>query len=251
MKKAISFMLLLSMLLPSPAQDAPPGDMVLIPGGTFMMGSNANPHSPAFPAHLVKLKPYCMDVYEVSNAQYAAFCEATAHAYPEFWGLERFKSGPDFPRHPVVGVNHADATAFAQWAGKRLPTEAEWEFAARGGQEGQPFPYGEHADHEQARFKHPTKEKGPVAVGSFQPNGYGLFDMAGNAWEWVADWYDASYYTHSPQEQPTGPLSGQFKAFRGGGWHSGGGCTMVSHRNALPMYWVDIAGGFRCVKDLE
>jgi len=247
----MSIMLLVSMLLSSSAQDAPPEDMVLIPGGPFLMGSNANPHSPAFPAHLVKLKPYYMDICEVSNAQYAAFCEATGHAYPEFWGLERFKSGPGYPQYPVVGVNQGDATAYAQWAGKRLPTEAEWEFAARGGQEGLPFPYGEQADHEQARFKHPTMEKGPVAVGSFQPNGYGLFDMAGNAWEWVADWFDASYYDHSPEEQPTGPSSGQFKAFRGGGWHSGGGCTMVSHRNALPMYWVDIAGGFRCVKDLE
>jgi formylglycine-generating enzyme required for sulfatase activity len=250
-KKILFLLCLGGFVLDSAAQPDTPEGMVLIPGGSFVMGSDANPHSPAFPAHRVSLKPFYMDIWEVTNTQYATFCEATGRSYPEFWGMAQFKSGPDFPDYPVLGVNQADAEAYAAWTGKRLPTEAEWEFAARGGVIGRDFPYGDQADHGQARFNHPEKEKGPVPVGTFKPNGYGLYDMAGNVWEWVADWYDEDYYENSPGKDPAGPASGQFKAFRGGGWHSGGGCTRVDHRNALPMYWVDMAGGFRCVKDLE
>jgi sulfatase modifying factor 1 len=228
-----------------------PEGMVLIPGGTFIMGSNAVPGSISYPAHPVTLQSFYMDIREVTNREYMEFCQSTGHGYPEFWGMDVYKSGPGYPDYPVVGVNQSDAGAYAEWAGKRLPTEAEWEYAARGGLEGIDFPYGEHADHALARFNDPGAEKGPLPAGSYEPNGYGLYDMAGNVWEWVSDWFYSAYYAESPPEDPRGPASGTFKVFRGGGWHSGGGCTSVHHRNALPQYWVDISGGFRCVRNAD
>lgn len=233
-----------------PQKEAPPG-MVLIPGGTFLMGSNSNEHLSAFPAHPVSLSSFYMDKHEVSNREYYEFCMDAGHKLPEFWGMDIYKSGLDFPDHPVLGISHFEATLYASWAGKRLPTEAEWEYAARGGLEFVAYPYGEKANHARARFNDPNAEKGPFKTGSFEPNGFGLYDMSGNVWEWVSDWFAFSYYSESPENQPEGPLTGSFRAFRGGGWHSGGGCTSVFHRNALPQHWVDIAGGFRCVKDVE
>ena len=226
----------------------PPEGMVLIPGGTFFMGTDQG-QAIASPRHPVSLKSFYMDTHEVSNREYQEFCLSTGHKFPEFWGMDIYKSGPDYPDHPVVGVSHFDASLYAEWAGKRLPTEAEWEFAARGGLQDIDYPYGEEADHAMSRFNDPEAEKGPVKRGSYPPNGYGLYDMSGNVWEWVSDWFLRSYFSESPENNPGGPGSGTFRVFRGGGWHSGAGCTTVHHRNALPTHWVDFAGGFRCVKD--
>ncbi len=226
-----------------------PEDMVLIPGGTFLMGTNEHQRI-ASPKHPVTLSPFYMDIYEVTNHQYYEFCMAKGHKFPEFWKMSIYKSGLDYPDHPVVGVSHFDATQYAEWAGKRLPTEAEWEYAGRGGLDDISFYFGEEADHSYARYNNPKAEKGPVKTGSYSPNGYGLYDMAGNAWEWVGDWFNEEYYNETPEENPAGPGRGIFKVFRGGGWHSGPGCISVHWRNALPQHWVDIAGGFRCVKEL-
>jgi formylglycine-generating enzyme required for sulfatase activity len=223
--------------------------MVLIPGGTFWMGSEQG-QAIAAPKHLVNLKSFYMDTHEVSNKEYEEFCLATGYKLPEFWGMDIYKSGSDYPDHPVVGVSQFDASQYAEWAGKRLPSEAEWEYAARGGLEDIPYPYGEKAEHARSRFNDPEAEKGPVKTGSYSPNGYGLYDMSGNVWEWVSDWFSESYYSESPEQNPGGPSHGTFRVFRGGGWHSGPGCTTVHRRNALPSHWVDIAGGFRCVKDI-
>lgn len=253
-----TILLVLSMLLAMSAlssgqalQEKTPDGMVLIPGGTFLMGSNANENLSSFPAHPVSLPSFYMDRKEVRNREYYEFCMEKGHKLPEFWGMDIYKSGPDFPDYPVLGISHFDATLYASWAGKRLPTEAEWEYAARGGLEFIAYPYGEKADHDLARFNNPEAEKGPLKTGSFKANGYGLYDMSGNVWEWVSDWFDVGYYSESPEYHPKGPSTGSFRVFRGGGWHSGGGCTSVFHRNALPQHWVDIAGGFRCVKDVE
>jgi sulfatase modifying factor 1 len=233
----------------SGAEDTPNG-MVLIPGGAFYMGSNANHHSIAFPSHQVTLQSFFMDIFEVTNRQYYDFCMASGHKLPEFWNMDVYKSGLDFPDHPVVGVSQFDAGLYAEWAGKRLPTEAEWEYAARGGLENIDYPFGEKADHSQARYNDPEADKGPVRTGTYESNGYGLYDMSGNVWEWVSDWFGADYYAESPGDDPKGPETGTFKVFRGGGWHSGPGCVTVHRRTALPQHWVDMAGGFRCVKDL-
>ena len=222
--------------------------MVLIPAGTFMIGTE-NGQAIAAPKHPVILKAFYMDIHEVTNQEYYEYCMALGHKLPEFWGLDLYKSGMDYPDHPVVGVSHFEATQYAEWAGKRLPTEAEWEHAARGGLEDIAYPYGKKADHSMARFNDPEAEKGPVKTGSYPPNAYGLYDMSGNAWEWVSDWFFESYYSESAEENPGGPSCGTFRVFRGGGWHSGPGCTTVHRRNALPEHWVDMAGGFRCVRD--
>jgi len=230
--------------------EAAQAGMVLVPGGTFWMGSNANDRLSSYPAHPVTLPSFYMDPFEVTNREYNEFCLKTGHKFPEFWGMEVYSSGTDFPDHPVVGVSHFDATLYAEWAGKRLPTEAEWEYAARGGLENIAYPFGEMADHSEARFTDPDAGQGPVKTGSYKPNGFGLYDMSGNAWEWVSDWFDSGYYDESPSENPIGPEEGSFRVIRGGGWHSGPGCVSVFYRNGLPQHWVDFAGGFRCVKDL-
>ena len=220
----------------------PAQEMVLIPGGSFFMGSD-NHQSIAQPRHPVKVDAFYMDVHEVSNQDYHRFCMETGHKLPEFWGMDLYKSGPDYPEYPVVGVSQFDAREYAEWAGKRLPTEAEWEYAARAGLEGISFPYGEEADRSMARINDPEAEKGPVKCKSYPPNAFGLYDMSGNVWEWVDDWFSEDYYRSSPEINPQGPEQGSFRVIRGGGWHSGPGCTSVHHRNALPTHWVDIAGG--------
>ncbi|MBN2172276.1 MAG: formylglycine-generating enzyme family protein [Candidatus Krumholzibacteriota bacterium] len=224
----------------------PADDMVLIPAGAFVMGDDDG--DDASPAHRVRLNAFWMDRCEVTCAEYGAFCDATGHSLPVFWGVVEFRCGPDFPEHPVVGVSSGDAMAYAEWVGKRLPTEAEWEYAARGGLAGMPYDRGASVDSTTANTWR-AGYGGTLPVGSFPPNGYGLHDMTGNVWEWVADWYDPDYYQHSPGDDPPGPDAGRFRVIRGGGWHSGPYCCRVHQRNALPAYWLDFAGGFRCVRD--
>jgi len=222
-------------------------ELVLIPGGEFLMGSDSEgDHSPI---HKVYIDSFYMDKYEATNAQYLGFCEATGHRLPEFWGMDSFRCGPDYPNHPVVGVSWPDAVEYAAWCGKRLPTEAEWEYAARGGLVGMSFPNGETLHPSDGNYNKSGKG-GPVAVGSYRANGFGLHDIQGNVVEWVWDVYDLHYYS-SPLANPRGPESGKFRVIRGGGWHSGPSCNRVYFRNALPVGWVDFNVGFRCAKDLQ
>jgi formylglycine-generating enzyme required for sulfatase activity len=221
-------------------------EMVLIPGGEFEMGKDGkDDHSPA---HRVYIDEFYMDKYEVTNAQYAEFCLSTDRSLPEFWDIDHFRSGPDFPNHPVTGISWYDAAAYAKWAGKRLPTEAEWECAARGGLVGRDYPGGDAIDSSSANFSK-AEMGGPVAVASYPANGFGLHDMAGNVGEWVADYYADDYYEASPDKSPAGPEEGKFRVFRGGGWHTGPGCSKVFYRNGLPPNWLDFNVGFRCAKD--
>ncbi|UCD39197.1 MAG: formylglycine-generating enzyme family protein [Fidelibacterota bacterium] len=231
------------------AADEPPAGMELIPAGEFRMGkTGTGDHSPA---HKVTIDSFYMDTFEVTNAQYLEFCEQTDRKLPEFWGRDAYHCGPDFPDHPVVGVSWYDATAYAEWAGKRLPTEAEWEYAARGGLSGKNYPEGNEIDTTRANFSWQGITRGTLHIGSFTANGYGLYDMSGNVVEWVADYYSSDYYNKSVRKNPTGPKKGKFRVIRGGGWHSGPSCSRVYFRNALPANWLDFAVGFRCAKDLR
>lgn len=224
-------------------------EMILIPGGQFLMGdSSAGDHNPV---HKVYIDSFLMDRCEVTNAQFYEFCQATERKLPEFWGKSDFHSGPDFPNHPVVGISCYEAAAYAEWAGKRLPTEAEWEYAARGGLVGKKYPLGDALDSTMANYTIAGEVIGLVAVGSYPPNGYGLYDMAGNAVEWTLDYYDGNYYAISPDTNPQGPEKGKFRVIRGGGWHSGPSCNRVYFRNALPGNFRDYNVGFRCVKDVK
>lgn len=229
--------------------------LVLIPGGEFLMGSGSDrDHSPV---HRVCISPFLMEKHEVTNARYLEFCQATGHRLPAFWGKDGFRSGPDYPDHPVVGVSWHDAADFAAWSGQRLPTEAEWEYAARGGLVGKDYPNGDTLGPSEGNFSRSGKG-GPVAVGSYPANGYSLRDMQGNVVEWVWDYYDAGYYASSPTLNPRSPEPVasrpepvRFRVIRGGGWHSGPYCNRVYYRNALPANWVDFNVGFRCAKDVE
>ncbi len=227
------------------AASDPSGDMVLIPGGEFTMGSDTDgDHAPA---HRVMLRAFYIGMYEVTNAEYFEFCQATGHRLPEFWGEDVRRSGPEYPNHPVTGISWRDATEYAEWRGMRLPTEAEWELAARGGIAGRHYPTVDTISPAEANFG--SSLGGPVDVGSYPENGFGVYDMAGNVFEWVADWYSADYYATGPVENPSGPESGKFRVIRGGSWHSGPYCLRVYYRNGLPPQWVDFGVGLRLAQD--
>lgn len=225
-----------------PATETSPPEMVLITGGDFYMGNDSN--SDSSPRHLVTLSPFYISKYEITNRQYQAFCDATGRKYPEYWGNDTYHCGADYPDFPILGVTWADALDYALWQGGRLPSEAEWEYAARGGLVDQNYPSG--AEHDSTLY---TKHiKAPIPVGSFPPNGFGIHDMCGNVSEWVADIYGFDYYQHSPQQNPQGPQYGKFRCFRGGGWHTGPFCSRVYYRGGLKSNWVDFNVGFRIVK---
>jgi formylglycine-generating enzyme required for sulfatase activity len=245
-----SILLILGMALCINAvSQKPEAEMVLIPSGEFNMGRNSGTPSDWQPEHKVRVSSFYMDKYEVTNQKYYDFCIATKSALPQFWGFKEYKSGLDFPDYPVVGVSFFDAEKYASWSGKRLPTEAEWEFAARGGLINKNYPDGDQTD--STKVNYGRKYKGILAVGYFKPNGYGLYDITGNVWEWTSDFYGDDYYAASPVENPKGPERGRFKVIRGGSWHSGAMCVQTFYRNGLSPGWVDFAVGFRCVKDIK
>jgi len=225
-------------------------ELVLIPGGGYTMGVKPSPINNFVDNadHLVRVDSFYIDKYEVTNAQYLEFCQSTSHPLPEFWGMDVFCSGPGFPDHPVVGVTWAAAMQYAEWKGMRLPTEAEWEYAARGGLTKKRYPNGNDVDSSNCNYNGTYGH--PILVGSLPANGYGLHDMAGNVVEWVSDYYAKDYFLESPVDNPTGPKYGKRRVIRGGGWRSGKMCATVIFRQSLRPYWVDMNVGFRCAKDL-
>ncbi len=229
-------------------EDFQPTAEVLIPAGEFTMGRAGGDEG--YEPHQVRLSAFFIDVHEVTNAQWLAFCTATGRKLPVFWGLDRFHCGADWPDHPVVGVTHGEARAYAAWVGRRLPTEAEWEYAARGGLDGLRFDVADTLGDGQANTKAAGLD-GTTPVRSFAPNGYGLYDMVGNVREWVWDLYSDTYFRESPPENPQGPARSKWRVVKGGGWFSGKGCNAVSERNALPQSWRDFNVGFRCARDAE
>ena len=229
-------------------------EMVLIPAGNFQMGSDDGEDDEK-PVHTVYADAFYMDKYEVTNAQYRRFVQATKYSEPTGYGYvdgewrggfrpwsdNRF-SGDD---QPVVCVSWADAQAYAEWAGKRLPTEAEWEKAARGGLIGMEYPCGNEIAEENANYGDNIGNATPVD--SYPPNSYGLYDMAGNVWEWCADWYDENYYANSVSLNPIGPDSGTVRVLRGGSWYYNPFALRVAFRfNFNPSLTYSLVG-FRCV----
>ncbi len=197
-------------------------EMVYVPAGEFRMGSVANEQAgdDEKPQHTVVLDAFWIDRHEVTNAQYSQ-CVATENcrAPDERASTTRgaYYGIAEFDNYPVITVSWDDAYTYCEWAGKRLPTEAEWEKAARR-TDGRVYPWGNEFD--QSRLNSSEVSGDTSEVGAY-PNGaspYGAFDMAGNVWEWVADWYDANYYANSPRVNPQGPTLGERRTRRGGSW---------------------------------
>lgn len=275
-----------------------PDGMVLIPTGKFVMGSSDG-FAHEGPVHEVFLNAYYIDTHEVTNGEFAQFVEETGYVTEaeqwkwsfvfapddtpgqrvlgaEWWkradgATWRHPNGPEtsidgLDAYPVVQVSWNDAVAYATWAGKRLPTEAEWENAARGGLKGAPYAWGldftpggeQQANTWNGQF--PVKDSGAdgfkslAPVGQYKPNSYGVYDIAGNVWEWVEDWYGANYYGDSPDENPHGPEQGIEKVQRGGSFMCADNYCLgyrVSHRGKSGTDSGSPHVGFRCVQSVS
>jgi formylglycine-generating enzyme required for sulfatase activity len=217
--------------------------MALVPAGSFTMGSDTN-QAEAKPAHTVTLHDYYIDVYEVTNRQYLACAEAGVCTTG---GSGRIRQDI-WVDHPVMDVTWYEAQKFCEWRGGRLPTEAEWEKAARGADE-RIFPWGnDPVTCELARYGDCGWFTVPVGQHPKGVSPYGLHDMAGNAWEWTLDWYEADYYSHSPAENPSGPeRETGWKSTRGGAWFYMAGLMTSIWRNHAPPTAAYSYLGFRCV----
>jgi iron(II)-dependent oxidoreductase len=229
-------------------------DMVSIPGGAFTMGrtkltaddnTKMRPHVllDDRPARKVTIRAFRLDKYEVTNEKYSAFVKARGQPAPYHWRSGAFPEGG--ARFPVFNVSWNDANAFCGWAGKRLPSEAEWERAARGGKDALDYPDSDKLDSKQARF---DSLSGPAPVGSYPPNAFGLFDMAGNVSEWTADWFDGQYYSRGQDEDPAGPSTGEYKVIRGGAWSDPAKRVTVFFRNWVRPVQRTPNIGFRCAQ---
>ena len=229
-------------------------EMVLIPRGSFEMGDSQNEPEDWFersrPVHTVQLDAFYMDVHEVTVGQFREFVDQSGYDYDLWNEVAKYSPGDDYPMvHPTWN----DAVAYAEWAGKRLPTEAEWEYAARGGLIGKRYPWGndvgearEYANYLGTGGKDQW-DRSTAPVGSFVANGYGLYDMAGNVSEWCADWYDSDYYSKSPLRNPQGPSSGSFRVLRGGSWYFNPINLRAAYRNGGTPTDAYRIIGFRCV----
>ena len=247
------------------------GEMMLVPGGTFEMGNHFGEGvDDNFPVHTVKVDSFFMDKYEVTVGQFRQFIQETGYDWDRFWWKMSIFSPTD--NHPIVYVDWHAAAAYAKWAGKRLPTESEWEYAARGGLKGKRYPWGNNITKNDANFHKYWKDDdeyennnrlttdwkdkwkySTAPVGSFEPNGYGLYDMAGNVAEWCHDWYQHDYYKVSPIDNPKGPETGNTKVSRGGHWYSWHKGLRVYNRGDNPpdVRWFQDVQGFRCVSDIN
>lgn len=220
--------------------------MVWIEGGSFYMGAQYNDGElDELPLHKVTVSGFYMDTYEITKEEFQL---VMGHNPSRFKGCEEC---------PVDNISWFEAKEFCEKIGKRLPTEAEWEYACRA-ETKTAFHYGNTLSSDQANFNGQYPYGGspsggyhrkPLPVGSFQPNAWGLYDMHGNVWEWCSDWYDVAYYGNSPQNNPSGPSEGKYKVARGGAWNSDGASLRSSNRiSYAPIIHLNTIG-FRCVKD--
>jgi formylglycine-generating enzyme required for sulfatase activity len=239
---------------------------VVVPAGEFWMGRtrlylmdeigwNLRERMDDRPVHRVSLPSFAIGAHEVTNAEYAAFAAGPGSGVtpPFHWGGKPPPASKE--RQPIYNVSWFDAEKYCASVGGRLPTEAEWERAARGGEADLDYPWGNDFLDPSAtgrgagRRAHSGASTGPVAVGSFAPNAFGLYDVSGNVWEWTADWYDLHYYSLSPVESPAGPATGRYKVIRGGSWADTETRLLTTYyRNFTAPDTAQPTIGFRCVR---
>ena len=239
--------------------------MVVIPPGPFLMGTNRG-FAPEAPAHQVELDAFAIDKYEVTVAKYRTFLAHSGHRQPAEADNHLFNG----ERQPAFGVSWDDARAYCSWRGGALPTEAQWEKAARG-TDARTYPWGEAAPTGdravmdlggpcgRSSWENPQPQPVPGEFCSTMPVGsrplgaspYGLYDMSGNVWEWCADWYDDTYYRRSPDRNPRGPLEGEFRVVRGSSWHHLPHYLETSARFRFAPDYRSTYVGFRCVQEIQ
>ena len=231
-------------------------ETVFIPGGSFIRGRSHDLPDDGLkwfptllkderPARKIHVEPFYIDKHEVTNRRYAEFLDATGRDAPYYWPDGRPPPGKE--DYPVVNVTWHEAAAYCRWSGTRLPTEAEWEYAARGLHDGLKYPWGS---------EEPSKEKharfdgidGPGPIGRFSENEFGLCDMSGNVWEWCSDWYQRDYYSCAPEQDPKGPANGLYRVLRGGGWADDAKYLTCSYRSFARPVERSPTIGFRCAK---
>ena len=253
--------------VPKKATPSAPVNMVLIPAGEFLMGGGENPDEG--PGHTVYIDAFYMDKYEVTNAQYKAFVSANPQwrkdriasvyhdgDYLKHWNGNNYPTGK--ANHPVTYVSWYAAMAYAEWTGKRLPTEAEWEKAARGGLVGKQYPWGDSINSTKANYNKNVGDTTPV--GRYSPNAHGLHDMSGNVAEWCLDTYDADFYRSSSRQNPVSggsalkgtvnfsKISTAPRVLRGGSWSQLSQYVRVADRTKAVPTLSYFGAGFRCVK---
>ena len=221
-----------------------------IPAGSFSMGSNTG-QAEESPVHRVWVDTFAIAATQVTVEQYACFLDASGNAPPPYWDDPNFSQ----PQQPVVAVSWFDAVAYCAWLSSmtgshyRLPTEAEWERAARGGAENMLFPWGDDPPASRPAY-HSRWLNGPEPVGQSTPNAYGVFDICENVHEWCHDWYGAGYYAISPGRNPQGPEEGNRKASRGGSWRHQIKIARCSARSSIPPEFKYADYGFRVACDV-
>jgi len=223
--------------------------LVQIPAAWFLMGSSSGQDCER-PIHRVWIDAFQLAATQVTNAEYARFLQSTGTRLSPFW------SDPNFShlQQPVAGISWHDAARYCEWLSSlttlayRLPTEAEWELAARGGLEQKQFPWGD--DPPQSLPDYATRwQTGPEPVARYAPNAFGLYDIGDNVHEWCSDWYDANYYPVSPERNPRGPENGTRKSSRGGSWRHQIKVARCSARSSIPPEFQYADYGFRIACD--